>query len=176
MEMKMKSELEIVSNCPLCKARGLHVVGEEELQTQQCINCGFATSFKFKLNGDKLENNENYKTLSESMQKWSKVANDHFWIPSFITLPVGMIFPLDEEDKMKWAYAPMVDIPEEERKNYPIEGQKDKFYERKYDTDQSEIHEDFVVVLHKLNEKIKSTNGPLPYDKLKTTDTNAEKS
>ena len=146
----------IISNCPLCEEHSLHIIGENEAETQQCISCGYATNFNFKVDPDKLEDNEAYNSLTEQMKKWSKTSNNHVWIPSFITLPIGMIFPTDDGDTMKWAYAEMVDIPEEDRVNYPVEGDPTKFYERKYDTDNAEIHDDFVVVLSKLNEKIKS--------------------
>ena len=155
MEIKMNGQMDVVSNCPLCEERGLHVVGEGKLQTQQCISCGYATNFNFKFDEDK-EDNKYYKTLTDQMKSWVKIANNQVWIPSFITLPVGMIFPTDIDGIMKWGYAEMVDIPEEDRVNYPVEGQTDKFYERKYDTDKAENHDEFVVVLSKLNEKIKS--------------------
>ena len=42
--MKMK----IVSNCPLCEEKALHVIGDEgTMITQQCINCGYATTDRF---------------------------------------------------------------------------------------------------------------------------------
>ena len=43
--------MKIISDCPLCEQRSLHVLGEKEYQTQQCIHCGYVTSQKFKLHG-----------------------------------------------------------------------------------------------------------------------------
>jgi Zn ribbon nucleic-acid-binding protein len=164
MEMKMNGQMEIVSNCPLCSDRGLHVVGEKEQQTQQCISCGYATNFNFKIKSEESKDeNESYSTLTDQMKSWSKVANNHVWIPSFITLPVGMIFPMDQDGSMKWGYADMVDIPEDEREDYP-DG-KGGFYVKKYDTDNAEVHDEFVVVLHKLNEKIKKGQVDVEKDK-----------
>ena len=37
----------IVSNCPLCEEHSLHIVEEDGIGTQQCINCGYATTNKF---------------------------------------------------------------------------------------------------------------------------------
>ena len=117
--------MKIISNCPLCEEKSLHVVGEDgSMQTQQCINCGYATSDKFK--GTR-EDNEVYKTLPKDMQKWAKEENGNIWIPSMITLPFGTLYPLniDESDgplqieTMKWACAHMVDIPEDEQEKYP---------------------------------------------------------
>ena len=36
--------------------------------------------------------------LSEDMKKWYKVENEKVWLPSFITLPLGMVFPFANED------------------------------------------------------------------------------
>ena len=30
--------MKIISNCPLCEQRGLHVMGEKENELMQCIN------------------------------------------------------------------------------------------------------------------------------------------
>ena len=119
--------MNIISNCPLCEENSLHIVGEEgNMETQHCINCGYATSDKFK--GTK-KDNEMYKTLPKEMQSWSKEANGKVWIPSMITLPFGTLYPINttdynkdaanhgiglEETTMKWAFAEMIDIPEEE--------------------------------------------------------------
>ena len=48
--------MNIISNCPLCGEKSLHIIGENETQTQQCINCGYATAEKFKI--DKIEDKE----------------------------------------------------------------------------------------------------------------------
>ena len=105
--------MRIVSNCPLCEEQSLHIIGDGgNTQTQQCINCGYATSDKFV--GTK-EDNEMYKTLPEEMQSWSKEANGRVWIPSMITLPFGTLYPTNIDGEMKWGFAEMVDISEEEQ-------------------------------------------------------------
>ena len=100
----------IISNCPLCEEHSLHVVGEEESQVMQCINCGYVSSTKFI--GNK-ETNEEYKKLTDDMKSWVVEKNDRIWIPTILTLPIGMLYPIGDDD-MKWAFAPMIEIPEEE--------------------------------------------------------------
>ena len=149
--------MNIVSNCPLCEEKGLHVIGDEgTMQTQQCINCGYASSDKFR--GTK-EDNEMYKTLPEEMQSWSKEANGNVWIPSMITLPFGTIYPINIEGKMKWACAEMVDISEEEQKKYPKED-GDGFHTKKYDTDNQKIFDVFLEAMADMNEKAKQNAVP----------------
>ena len=115
----------IVSNCFLCEEHSLHVMNEGEVyETMQCINCGYASANKFK--GFQDDTTEAYRELPDEMKKWSKYANGRVWIPSVMTLPMGMLFPQEidnnvtHQKEMKWAYAEMIKVEESERENYPI--------------------------------------------------------
>ena len=141
---------DLVSNCFLCGEHSLHVAGTEEAQVMQCINCGYVTSTKYI--GTK-ETNEEFQKLGEDMKNWAKEKNNRIWIPSIITLPIGMLYPIDVENEMKWSFAPMVDIPEEERKNFPNE--QGGFYERKIDTDNPRIYDEFIIGMTYINELMK---------------------
>ena len=151
---------DLISNCFLCEERALHVAGTEEAQVMQCINCGYTTSTKFT--GTK-KTNEEFQKLGEDMKNWAKEENGHIWIPTIITLPIGMLYPVnitvpnDKENKvMKWAFAPMVDIPEEERENFP-NGQGG-FYERKVDTDNAVVYDLFIEGMTTINKILKEKN------------------
>ena len=39
----VESQLGVISNCPLCGQHSLHIMNDD-VKTQQCINCGHATS------------------------------------------------------------------------------------------------------------------------------------
>ena len=161
--------MNIVSNCPLCGSKSLHVMGEGEAQTQQCISCGYATTERFK--GTR-ETNEIYKTLPDDIKEWSVEDNGRIWIPSMITLPFGTIYPTREDDGMKWAVAEMVDIPEEEQKNYPKEDGSGN-HTRKYDTDNQKLYDLFLDAMAYMNEKAKENQVPeskIKMPKLKRTD------
>ena len=147
---------DIISNCFLCEEKALHVAGTEEAQVMQCINCGYTTTTKFS--GTK-ETNEEFKKLGEDMQAWAKDANGLVWIPTIITLPIGMLYPININKEMKWNFAPMVDIPEEERKDYP--NGKDGFYDKKIDTENSVTYDLFLEGMNSINEllKQKAENG-----------------
>ena len=153
--MKIKSSnMGIISNCPLCGSHSLHLMNDD-LKTQQCINCGYATSDNLK----EEQKTEVFKTLSEEMKSWSKTDSNRIWLPSFITLPIGMVFPIADEGSdgksMKWGFAPMIEIPENEQSNFPIEGKDGEFHTQKYDTDNSEIFDEFILALSKMNELAK---------------------
>ena len=160
--------MKIVSNCPLCEEHSLHIIEEDDIGTQQCINCGYATTDKFV--GTK-EDNEMYKTLPEEMQSWSKEANGRVWIPSMITLPFGTLYPVNINGEMKWGYAEMIEIPEEEQKNYPDEN--GGYYKQRYDTDNQKIYDIFLEAIAEMNEKARQNSTPeskIKLPKLKRVD------
>ena len=141
---------DLISNCFLCGEKALHVAGTEEARVMQCINCGYTTSTKFI---GKKETNEEFQKLGEDMKNWAKEENGYIWIPSIITLPIGMLYPVNIKKEMKWTFAPMVEIPEEERENFPNE--QGGFYERKIDTDNTTIYNLFIEGMTKINELLK---------------------
>ena len=154
--------MKIISNCPLCGERALHVVEDTEhsVDTQQCISCGYATSTRYSLNGGKVEDNEMYKQLTEEMVSWAKVANDRVWIPTIMTLPFGMLYPttIDEKKELRWGYAKMVDIPKEEQKDYPVPGKDGEFYDRKYDTENADVYDEFYMAMVEITGDAKKNN------------------
>jgi len=154
---------DIISNCPLCEERALHVAGVEEAQVMQCINCGYTTTTKFT--GTK-ETNEEFQKLGEDMKNWAVEKNGKIWIPSIITLPIGMLYPINKKvvdgigevgdsvkKELKWALAPMVEIPEKDRKNFPNE--QGGFYDKKIDTDSAVVYDLFLEGMTKVNEMLK---------------------
>ena len=160
---------DLISNCFLCEERALHVAGTEEAQVMQCINCGYTTSTKFK--GIKADNEE-FQKLGEDMKNWAKEENGYIWIPSIITLPIGMLYPINKKvldgvgevgdgvkNELKWAFAPMVEIPEEDRKKYPNPSIPGKFYDKKIDTDNPIIYDLFLEGMTMINEKLKQSTS-----------------
>ena len=141
---------DLISNCFLSGEKSLHVAGTEESQVMQCINCGYTTTTKFR--GTK-ETNEEFQKLGKDMKQWAIEENDRIWIPTVIALPVGMLYPINVKDEMKWAFAPMVEIPKDERKNFPNE--KGGFYDKKVDTDNKIIYDVFLNGMSHVNELLK---------------------
>jgi len=142
---------DLISNCFLCGEKSLHVAGTEEAQVMQCINCGYTTSTKFR--GTK-ETNEDFQKLGEDMKNWAKEENGYIWIPSIITLPIGMLYPINNKNKeLKWAFASMVEIPEEDRENFPNE--QGGFYDKKIDTDNAVVYDVFIEGMTIINKLLK---------------------
>ena len=145
----------IISNCPLCEEHSLHVVGKGDNQIHQCINCGYVSSPKYV--GTK-ETNEEYQKLTDDMKKWAVEVNGRIWIPTMMTLPTAMLYPIDGDDGvMEWAYAPIVDIPKDKRKDYPKPN--GGYYDKTYDVDNPIIYKVFIEAMSFINESAKKQNG-----------------
>ena len=124
---KQQSE-RIVTTCPLCGKKELQILEDKyrvidgnPSRNFQCLSCGYSTNDDYK--GD-IETNEAYKATSETLKQWVKLADGYIWLPSVVNLPVGVLYPHDGGEEMKWAFAPIVEIPEEEQKNYPVENKE----------------------------------------------------
>ena len=75
-----------------------------------------------------------------------------------ITLPFGTLYPVNIDGEMKWAFAEMVDIPEEEQKNYPDE--RGGYFKQRYDTDNQKIFDTFLEAMNEMNEKARQDSVP----------------
>ena len=155
--------MNIISNCPLCEEKALHIIGEKDSKIQQCIACGYVTNSSYKGEKDK---SDSWKSLTDDMKSWTKEALGYIWIPSIMTLPDYMLYPFNDDDTMKWGLAEMKDIPKEEQKDYPIPTQEGKFYERKYDTDDALVYEKFYEALSFINQKAKQKSSDIKEIKL----------
>lgn len=155
------SDFSITSNCPLCGEHSLHVIGTGVKETMQCINCGFASADKFK--GLKDENNRGYNTLTDEMKEWAVHENGRVWIPTIMALPFGMLYPKNINKEMKWCWSDMVDIPEDEQKNYP-DG-NGGFYGKRIDSENEKVLEHFLegmVYINEMSQKINEANEQKP--------------
>ena len=142
--------MKLISNCPLCEEHSLHIIGEEEARTMQCINCGYASSDRFVGNP---QDSQVYKELTDDMKSWVRETDGRFWIPSIMTLPFGMLYPFDDNGKMKWAYAKMIDILEDKQKDYP-DG-NGGFFTKMYDTENAKTYDEFLYAMSEANEDAK---------------------
>jgi len=131
----------------------------------QCLYCGYVSSQKFI---GTIEDNEEYKNLPEQMQKMVKEHNNRIWIPTVLTLPMGVLNPILVEDDMFWSFAPMIDIPEDEQKDYP-DG-TGGFYTKKYDAEQTKLFKEFNIALAELNDEYESKEAEIKLPKLKKID------
>lgn len=137
--------MRIVIDCPLCGEKELQVYkGDKNLM--QCISCGYSSSDE--LIGS-MKDSETFKNLDENMKKWGKESQGQVWIPSVVNLPVGLLYPADEKNKMKWFFAPLVDINEDEKDGYKKED--GTHYTKRYDMENQIDFDTFKQAIFEIN-------------------------
>tara|TARA_R110001592_G_C13117032_1_gene745479 strand:+ start:926 stop:1414 length:489 start_codon:yes stop_codon:yes gene_type:complete len=129
-----------------CPVDGLGNCFQERLpegDTYMSFDCGYASNEHYKIGSEAVEN-----VLSKAPQLIQELAFDDnargiVWIPSVVQIPnKGIVFP-DGTSKDQWGYrfAAEIEIPEEEQKDWPIEGKDGEFYKARLDMDNSTPYE-----------------------------------
>jgi hypothetical protein len=59
-----------------------------------------------------------------------------------LTLPFGSLYPIEKNNKLKWAYAKLIDIPESEDKEQ-YKKEDGSYYTKKLNTDNPETFETY---------------------------------
>ena len=148
--------MNVIINCPLCSEKSLHINKMNEIDSRQCIHCGYATNSSLK--GNK-KDNETFNKFSEFIKKFSKEEDGYIWFPSMINLPIGSLYPIEQDDSLKWAVVEMIDIPEEEQKNYPDELEPGKFLSKRLDYENQQVFDEYIFGLATIRDKAKKING-----------------
>ena len=99
-----------------------------------CMKTGYSTNSKLKIASPELnEELERSPELIRAVQFFDE-ERDLVWIPTIMNIPgKGMVFPEGSLEKWGWAVASIIDIPEDEQKNYPIPNKDGEFYTSKLD-------------------------------------------
>ena len=66
---------------------------------------------------------------------------------------------LKKNNSLKWAFVKMIDIPEEEQKNYPDEMNPGSFLTKKLDYDNQLVFDEYLIALANVRDEVKSLNG-----------------
>ena len=120
--------------CPICGTLHAMEETEGEITSWLCVECGFTTNTNMKKNCKELLSSP--KAIQE-LKVWDK-EQELYWIPTVINMASrGIIFPESHGSQIIWIYVPIVDISDEEQKNYPIADQPGKYHTRRLDTEQS---------------------------------------
>lgn len=150
--------MSVIIECGLCGKKSLHINKLEgtDHNVRQCINCGYSTNSNLK---GTMEENESFKGFSDFIKKFAKEDAGHIWYPSMINLPIGSLYPIEEDNQLKWALVKMIDIPKEDQKNYPDEMNPGKFLSKTLDYDNQEVFDEYLFALAKFRDDIKAING-----------------
>ena len=120
--------------------RCFRIYSEPETTEQYlCMKTGFSSTSEHKIGSDVLNHELSRAPELVQVLQFMDEERDIVWIPTIMNIPgKGMVFPEGSLKSWGWSFAPIVEIPEDERKNYPIPNKEGEFFDSKLDIDNSQ--------------------------------------
>ena len=131
--------MERVIDCPICYDKDTCFEDtQEKFKSYMCFNCGFmSNSIYTEDNLDKIENTSQLVNELKFLDEERQI----YWYPSVVNMGTkGVIFPEGNTENWVWKYAEVVEVPEEEQKQYPIPDKDGEFYTEKLDVENAETY------------------------------------
>ena len=131
--------MERVIDCPVCfDTDACFEDIQEKFKSYMCFNCGFMSSSYYKK--DTVKEVEGMVKLVDELKVFDE-ERQIWWYPSVLNMgPKGIIFPEGNPDNWIWKYARVVEVSEEEQKQYPIPGKDGEFYTEKLDVENAQSY------------------------------------
>ena len=153
MTMEQKKEVK-KTTCPHCGSKNCF---EEEMKETifawLCCGCGYTTNSFFKEGSEMVLDAEKSTAQIVVELKFVDPNTNLAWYPSVIQVKdKGMVFPEGTKSDWKWAFAPIIEINDEERKKYPIPGSENDYYQTRLAVEHAERYEmsDFIGALKRI--------------------------
>jgi len=117
--------MEEKTTCPVCQELSTNCLVEktevkgEPFESYLCFVCGMTTNSHFAIDSEHLEKMvENNTELMNDLRIMDE-ERGLVWFPSVINMgQKGIIYPEGLATDWNWCYAPVIDVPEEEREQY----------------------------------------------------------
>ena len=129
--------MEKVIECPLCndKDRCFEDV-QDTFSSFMCFNCGYMSHSNYT--EDKVAEIQHTSQLIRDLA-FKDDDRDIYWYPSVVNMgKLGIIYPDGLPNDWNWKFAKVVQVSEEEQKNYPIPGKDEEYYTERLDVDNAQ--------------------------------------
>jgi|TARA_B100001123_G_C15328380_1_gene1030358 hypothetical protein len=117
--------MEVKVTCPVCEDLGNKCFVEQTevkgkpFESYLCFDCGMTTNSHFAVDSEHLEKMVENNTALMNDLKVIDEERGLVWFPSVINMGErGIIYPEGVPTDWYWCYAPVVDVPEEDRDKY----------------------------------------------------------
>ena len=114
----------------------------ETTEQYLCMTTGYSSTSEHKIGSETLNQElARVPELVQTLQHYDE-ERDIVWIPTIMNVPgKGMVFPEGNLENWGWSFAPIVEIPKDEIKNYPIPNKEGEFFDSKLDIDNAQKFE-----------------------------------
>jgi len=128
-------KIDTTHTSPFTNNKSVVVEGSAEHETRLCMDTGFTTSAIYNIDSDKISEFE--ETTSELIRtlRYADEELGQYWYPTTIMFKDGVIYPSGHTSNWKWSYSPIVNIPLDEQKDFPIPGQEGQCYDTRLATE-----------------------------------------
>jgi len=138
--------------CPHC-GKDCFEEDYKDITSWLCFRCGYTSNSTLEVGSKVVEEAENSTAQIVKDLKFEDKERKINWYPAVINIPLnGVIFPEGTVDDWKWAYAPIIEISEEDQKKYPVPGKDNEYYQTRLAVENSEYYpkEDFLGAAKRL--------------------------
>ena len=141
-------KIDTTHNSPFTNKKSVVVEEYNGVETRICIDTGYTTNSQYKIGSEKIDEFES--TTSELIRnlRYTDWKLGQYWYPTTVMFTNGIIYPEGGLTDWVWVYAPIVELSEEEKKDYPVPGKEGEYYETRVAVDVAERydHKDFRSV------------------------------
>ena len=111
---------------------------EKFRESRMCMVSGYTTSELYKVDSLDIEKIE--KSTSKFIRDMRYEDKDlgQYWYLSTITTSNGIIYPEGNKDHYEWVFSPVIQLTEEEKKEYPVPGKEGEYYETRVGIEHSQ--------------------------------------
>ena len=113
--------------------------GEE---SRICMETGYTTTERFKVGSDTIKEYESSVPQLYKDTKYLDPLLDQYWFLATMRTAMGCLYADGTtKDDYKWKLAPVRELTEEEKVNYPVEGKTDEYHTHIIDIENPETYD-----------------------------------
>ena len=113
---------------------------KNDMESRICMDTGYTTIAKYKIDSKDTEEYEASTSQLIRDLRYEDADLKQYWYLTTVMFSTGMIYPEGTKDEWQWVYAPIINIPTEEQKNYPVPGKPGEYYESRLGVDVAEYY------------------------------------
>ncbi len=120
---------EVKITCPHCGSDECFESKQDQVLSYLCLGCGFTSYSGLIIDSEHVKQIESTSARIVVDLKYYDRQRNIVWYPSVISTQLGMIYPEGHPSNWVWKVARVIKLNDEERKNYPVPGKENEFYE-----------------------------------------------
>lgn len=131
-------KIDVTEKSPFTGKKSVVVEQTNGIETRICMDTGFTTNSEYTVGSSKIKEFEASTAELIRALRYEDTALKQYWYPTTVMFSTGIIYPIGSEENWEWSYAPIVDLSEEEKNDFPVPGKEGEYYETRLATELAE--------------------------------------